>query len=153
MRCGNAKREIFGSAEFRSPLITQIAKNPQIKQFEPWDRDLVDPFGPTAYAIFPAVENKQKLLMGELHFDSQLSWDPLSRLKMRRAAQNAQLLRDRKPPLPETIEDIGPEIELALRAWVCYGGIGSRTRRGCGAIHCESIQSELPPLSRQNPDR
>jgi CRISPR-associated protein Cmr1 len=31
------------------------------------------------------------------------------------------------------------EIETALWAWVNFGGIGARTRRGCGALYCKSL--------------
>lgn len=31
------------------------------------------------------------------------------------------------------------QVEPALRAWVNFGGLGSRTRRGCGALHCQPL--------------
>ena len=31
------------------------------------------------------------------------------------------------------------EVETALRAWVNFGGIGARTRRGCGALYCKEL--------------
>lgn len=31
------------------------------------------------------------------------------------------------------------EIESAIWAWVNFGGIGARTRRGCGALYCEEL--------------
>lgn len=34
------------------------------------------------------------------------------------------------------------EIECAIWAWIMFGGLGARTRRGCGALHC--LQVELP---------
>jgi len=37
---------------------------------------------------------------------------------------------------PETIRQ---EVETALSAWVNFGGIGSRTRRGCGALYCHDL--------------
>ena len=40
--------------------------------------------------------------------------------------------------------DFAKEIEPALWAWVNFGGLGSRTRRGCGAIVCK----ELAPKDR-----
>jgi len=36
------------------------------------------------------------------------------------------------------------EIETALWAWVNFGGVGSRTRRGCGALYCDQFS---PPSS------
>jgi CRISPR-associated protein Cmr1 len=35
--------------------------------------------------------------------------------------------------------DFAKEIEPALWAWVNFGGLGSRTRRGCGAIVCKVL--------------
>lgn len=37
-------------------------------------------------------------------------------------------------------------VEQAIWAWVNFGGLGSRTRRGCGTIHCE----ELAPKNRDD---
>jgi CRISPR-associated protein Cmr1 len=31
------------------------------------------------------------------------------------------------------------QVEKALRAWVNFGGIGARTRRGCGALYCKDL--------------
>jgi CRISPR-associated protein Cmr1 len=37
------------------------------------------------------------------------------------------------------------EIHAALWAWANFGGIGSRTRRGCGALFCPSLAPIGPP--------
>ena len=34
------------------------------------------------------------------------------------------------------------DVECAIWAWVNFGGIGSRTRRGCGALYCEELAPE-----------
>lgn len=47
-----------------------------------------------------------------------------------------------QPLLPE-IQNLQEEIETAVWAWVNFGGIGARTRRGCGALFCD----ELAPAS------
>jgi CRISPR-associated protein Cmr1 len=36
--------------------------------------------------------------------------------------------------------EMRPEIEAALWAWETFGGIGARTRRGFGALRCESVK-------------
>jgi CRISPR-associated protein Cmr1 len=41
-------------------------------------------------------------------------------------------------------ESLWPEVEEALWAWVNFGGIGSRTRRGCGALFCRDF---APPTT------
>lgn len=38
------------------------------------------------------------------------------------------------------------EVHAALWAWETFGGIGARTRRGCGALKCISINDESGPL-------
>ena len=35
--------------------------------------------------------------------------------------------------------DFKTKVEPALWAWVNFGGLGSRTRRGCGAIYCQEL--------------
>jgi CRISPR-associated protein Cmr1 len=41
-----------------------------------------------------------------------------------------------------------PELESALAAWIAYGGLGARTRRGCGSL---STDMALPPISCSEP--
>ncbi len=44
------------------------------------------------------------------------------------------------------------DVEAALWAWVNFGGIGARTRRGCGALHCleaNPLDPDLIPPSLQ----
>jgi len=36
------------------------------------------------------------------------------------------------------------DVECAIWAWVNFGGIGARTRRGCGALYCEELAPEKP---------
>lgn len=33
-------------------------------------------------------------------------------------------------------DELWPEVEEAFRAWILFGGLGSRTRRGCGSLRC-----------------
>ncbi len=41
----------------------------------------------------------------------------------------------------ETV-DFAKQVEPALIAWITFGGLGSRTRRGCGAIMCQSFLAQ-----------
>uniref|UniRef100_UPI004056749D type III-B CRISPR module RAMP protein Cmr1 n=1 Tax=Candidatus Electrothrix sp. TaxID=2170559 RepID=UPI004056749D len=41
------------------------------------------------------------------------------------------------------------EIKCALRWWVTFGGIGARTRRGCGSVYCTNELGNLPPVTRK----
>ncbi|WP_341282148.1 type III-B CRISPR module RAMP protein Cmr1 [Paenibacillus sp. FSL H8-0537] len=40
---------------------------------------------------------------------------------------------------------IKDELYPALWAWINFGGIGSRTRRGCGSLYCENFSPKLFP--------
>src|SRR5271157_4678306 len=37
------------------------------------------------------------------------------------------------------LSDLEVDIEAALWAWINFGGIGARTRRGCGALYCKEF--------------
>ncbi|MBI5591680.1 MAG: type III-B CRISPR module RAMP protein Cmr1 [Deltaproteobacteria bacterium] len=34
------------------------------------------------------------------------------------------------------------EVDRCVRLWVLFGGIGARTRRGCGSLYCENIMDD-----------
>ncbi|TWI62863.1 CRISPR-associated protein Cmr1 [Desulfobotulus alkaliphilus] len=36
-----------------------------------------------------------------------------------------------------------PVVEKTLKLWVLFGGIGARTRRGCGSLYCEELMAEF----------
>lgn len=137
------EEEIFGSTEFSSPLSVSVHAQPKA--------DLVDPsygdkFGPIAYALFSAIENQQQVVQKGTTFRLRVAWQGEEELKSRRKAQNEQRKRDRQPALPALIEDIGTDIDIALRAWCAFGGLGSRSRRGCGAIFCEELAANVSQI-------
>lgn len=137
------EEEIFGSTGFPSPVTVQVLDRPTIQLVDP---TYGDRFGPIAYALFSAVENNQQVVKEGFSFRVRVSWDDAETLKRRRRAQNVARRRNRQVPLPEDIGDISTEIESALRAWLAYGGIGARTRRGCGAVHCKDLTSTPPTI-------
>lgn len=50
-------------------------------------------------------------------------------------------------PSLKPAEEILREVETAARAWVNFGGLGARTRRGCGALLCEKlVPKDVPGL-------
>jgi CRISPR-associated protein Cmr1 len=131
------QEEIFGSSEFASPLEVIVSEVEGIAQL-----DAVNDFkrfGPEAYALFPALDKRSKLVKQGLKFKLGLRWPNPNRLRILRAAQNKRLVEARSRPLPETINDLGPDISAATWAWVNFGGLGARTRRGCGALRCNDI--------------
>ncbi len=44
-------------------------------------------------------------------------------------------------------EDLKEDIVASLRAWVCLGGLGARTRRGVGSLYCKGLSPEGSDLS------
>jgi CRISPR-associated protein Cmr1 len=66
----------------------------------------------------------------------KISWLTHQKLQHLRDQENATLRKEGKHPKAEKIDDITPDIEAAIWAWTNFGGIGSRARRGCGALFC-----------------
>lgn len=71
----------------------------------------VNPTNPEPWTEYPVRKGDQEAIMGE--FQLTLEW-------------------------PEQ-GDIGKEVEAALWAWTNFGGLGSRTRRGCGSLYLASM--------------
>jgi len=45
-------------------------------------------------------------------------------------------------------EDLKPEVDAALWAWLTFGGIGARTRRGCGALWSSRVLLQKDQVKR-----
>lgn len=137
------EEEVFGSTKFPSPLDIRVLEQPNVVQVDP---TYGERYGPIAYALFSAVENKQQVMEEGVAFRLQLAWENRTELENRRKAQNARRRADGKPRLPDTVDDIELDITAALQAWCAFGGLGARTRRGCGAMFCRDFASDLPAL-------
>ena len=133
------EEEIFGSTEFPSPIEIRISNciKPELFPASDFDR-----FGPEAYALFSAVEGKQNIVREGMKFTLSVIWPDVEELMQRRKAQNR--IWDKK--LPIDIVDLTPDIDDMLAAWLTFGGLGARTRRGCGAVHCNN--QDLIDLSK-----
>lgn len=73
-----------------------------------------------AYALFPFQGEPRKIQL-KATFEIRVSWSIPIEMKKERA------------------EDISKDVNAALWAWVNFGGLGARTRRGCGALYCEAL--------------
>jgi CRISPR-associated protein Cmr1 len=127
-----AEEKIWGNVE--NPSSTRVFikdikyPNPEEKfrKRDYWDgksstrdgRRRLNPFefprsSPQAYVLFPAIEAKDEsgseILREGLSFTFTISYS--------------------------YVEDV----ECAVWAWVNFGGIGARTRRGCGALYCQEF--------------
>ncbi len=134
--------EIWGTPENPSPVSIEV---------EQPDRDKLEPrssarnnYGfssrePQSYVLFPAKDKDADICKEDFTFTLRIRWLLPQKLQLIRDKENADLIRNKKDPLPEIIEDIGPDVETSLKAWVNFGGIGARTRRGCGALFCKDL--------------
>lgn len=130
------EEEVFGSVDFPSPLSVSVEGASPLSLVDP---DYGERYGPIAYALFAAIENGRQVAKEGIRFSLRLEVESESVLNRRRAVENAERRRKRQPLLPETIAPIWPDLELAMRLWASIGGVGARTRRGCGAIDCRQI--------------
>ena len=117
------EEEVFGSTEFPSPLTVRVLKCSEIESFDPSDRDIVNQFGPAAYALFAAIENKNLVSKERIIFQLECSWPKPDGLDRCRKTQNEQRRRDGKDLLPETIIPIDDELQAALSAWVALAAL------------------------------
>lgn len=130
--------EIWGAT--KNPSSVSIAVKPvkRCDKRRPNNHYGFDQHGPEAYVLFSAKQNENELCKEGVTFLLELWWLTHERLQELRGKENEERLKARQPPLPD-IENIGPDIAAAVWAWVNFGGIGARTRRGCGALFCEDF--------------
>jgi len=129
------EEEIFGSTRFPSPVRISVEFDPKTPPafINPTE---FNRFGPDGYALFAAIQNGNRVIQEGLKFKVSMAWISPAQLKSRRAALNEQLMKAKEPPLPAEVADVADDLRDAMWAWVNFGGIGGRTRRGCGALLC-----------------
>lgn len=129
--------EVWGDTERASPVEVRVvgwqASSPKpCAEFEPdrrdakryrsmpkWDESAFP--GSLSYALFP--------------FQGQLA-DERRKIEKQPASCIHQASFQLEVRCPDKL---WPEVEEAIRAWILFGGLGSRTRRGCGAIRCQEF--------------
>jgi CRISPR-associated protein Cmr1 len=134
--------EIWGSQENPSPISIEVDQ-PDNDNLEPRS-SAKNNYGfssrdPQSYVLFPAKDKDVDICKEDFTFTLKIRWLTSQKLQLIRENENAELIRCKKTPLPKVIEDIGPDVEIASKAWVNFGGIGARTRRGCGALYCKDL--------------
>lgn len=140
------EEEIFGSTEFPSPVTVSIKPPNQPMKFKPAKDSSFKRFGPQAYALFASIENNHFVAKEGARFCLTVQSTSDGDLCRRRTAQNEQRKKAKKGALPESISSIATEVYEAVVAWVAFGGIGGRTRRGCGAIRCQGMVESIPQV-------
>jgi CRISPR-associated protein Cmr1 len=108
---------IWGSAS--SPSSVQIDVKVTRKDTEEWKGREQLPRNYPSYALFPVLEDHE----------FQTNWQRLDfQLSLRAGLDSAM-----------------SEAEIAVWAWANFGGIGTRTRRGCGALFCKELAPPAIP--------
>lgn len=114
-----AEEEIWGSASKPSPVslvVSQQSRGSAISsvtistQQGQRNVDYGAPQSPYGYVAFPLRDREGSVLQG-VSYTLQLTFP----------------------------EDVAEDIRAALWAWETFGGLGARTRRGFGAVHCKSV--------------
>ncbi len=132
--------EIWGTADSPSPVTIRVIQpdSDSLGQRKASDSfGFQNRYGPESYVLFPARDKGYPLLKEGFTFQLDICWPKLDKLQHLRDIENTKLRREKKPQKAEKIDDIGPDVEAAIWAWTNFGGIGSRTRRGCGALFCQ----------------
>ena len=119
--------EVFGSTEHESSLVVSVrnvkpGKMEACAAFPPGRRFPEFAAGHPGYALFPFQGKADEADPAEGHRDA--SFD---------------LVLDYP-------KDFETDILAAVWAWTNFGGIGARTRRGCGSLYCK----EFAPVSEKN---
>jgi len=134
--------EIWGSTDQPSAVqVRVIARNLNEDDYLKEDRFGFPPLSPESYALFSAIEGKvERIVKQGLEFTLKMSWPDIETLNQLRTIDNRQ--RARSQQLKPTIDDVCGQIDATVATWIALGGIGSRTRRGLGAL--EVVESSLP---------
>ncbi|VVB63949.1 RAMP superfamily protein [uncultured archaeon] len=130
--------EIWGSVNNPSSVVIEVNKinTKETSRRSPPDYGFSDRLGPELYALFSA---KKEICSEGFSFVLTIRWLQHKKLQQMRDGENKELENSNAWPKAKFIDDIGPDVKEALQAWVNFGGIGGRTRRGCGALFCKQL--------------
>jgi len=132
--------EIWGTADSPSPVTIRVIQPDSSSLGQRKASDFYgfqNKYGPESYVLFPARDKGHPLLKEGFTFQLKICWPKLDKLQHLREIENDRLRKEKKPLKAEKFDDISLDVEAAVWAWTNFGGIGSRTRRGCGALFCQ----------------
>jgi len=137
-----AQSDIWGSTE-RASRVQVLVENVNAGKPEQCARFEMDNKNPGKYRSMPAWNqpfNNSTLPYALFPFQGQLAKGRTAvEVEPASCIQQASFRLIIRCPT-----DFWPQVEPAVWAWVNFGGLGGRTRRGCGAILCK----ELAPKDR-----
>lgn len=106
--------EIWGSTGRVSKIVITVIDASPGRPYEVWNGNVGDPNSPLGYVAFPLRDNKGQVYEG-VSFTLQI----------------------------ECPKEYRPDLKATLWAWETFGGVGARTRRGFGALHCTDVQLRI----------
>ena len=119
--------EIWGSTEKPGKVYVDVPKQPSVllrycdKNFE------FSRYGPENYALFSSLPTRDKPGNNIAHENFSFTI---------------------KLTYPQEFHD---DIIYSLSAWLYFGGLGSRTRRGCGSLSCNEVPVSLHEILKSAP--
>ena len=119
--------EIWGSTDTPGKVYVSIPEQPKVRLRYCDDSFEFKRYGPENYALFPLLPTRDK---------------PGNNI----ARENFSFTLSVRYP-----QEFHDDVRLALSAWIFFGGIGSRTRRGCGSLSCDKNPAELGEILRAAP--
>jgi len=145
---------IFGSSELSSAFDIVVSN---VRLANNRERQLADFYGfgefePELYALFSAKQNEvQNVLREGASFDLTFQWPKAARFaNARRTLNDARRERNRDAKdFATDLSSIQPQVVAATRAWINFGGIGGRTRRGVGALEARNDDAGEWGLAKQ----
>jgi len=162
------EEEIWGSTETPSAVQVEIAADRLSEVGFRWRAEPgCDPrqtefgfrkYGALSYALFPARPEPgeqtgrrriDRIVRESLSFRLKLTFPTESRLTEIRQREIGRLGKQgvKADQLPlGRVADISAEVDAALNAWLTFGGLGARTRRGLGAIRAQPSANITVPV-------
>ena len=118
---------VWGSTEKPGEVYVSVSEQPNV-YLRYCDKNFsFDRYGPENYALFSSLPNRQ---------------EPGKNI----AKENFTFTLNLR--YPQKFHD---DVRLALSAWLYFGGIGARTRRGCGSLSCDENPAGLSEILKAAP--
>lgn len=130
------ERAIFGLADSPSAVEIEVIQQAwnQYRRFTDEQYYGFRNSDPEAYALFSAKPEAKDLIKEGLDFTLRIRFATESVLHGWREQENKRLQKAGRRLLPPQVEPIETDLNVALWAWLNFGGLGARTRRGLGAL-------------------
>ena len=119
--------KIWGSTESPGKVYVSVSEQPSVHLRYSNNNFDFNRFGPENYALFPLLPNRQ---------------DPGKNI----ARENFTFTINLQYP-----QEFDDDVRLASSAWIYFGGIGARTRRGCGSLSCDGDIMSLNAILKAAP--